>query len=145
MLPCCPHFSVSLEYYGSFDICWPYIYLYHTMYYITPLTHAAEKVLWEMSSSPKFFAENTFSFLWFNFSLVCHTGMEVNNVCISFILFCFCCSRHLNTPLLERCKCWGKSILPRAGYRLDAYSTLDIFNFSHFSLTILEKLRFLRF
>ena len=37
---------------------------------------------------------------------------------------------HDYTPLLERRKCWGKSILPRAGYRLDTYRTVDIFNFS---------------
>ena len=51
----------------------------------------------------------------------------------------------LHTPLLERRKCWGKSILPRAGYRLGAYSTVDIFNFSHFCWPILEKKRFLCF
>ena len=42
-----------------------------------------------------------------------------------------------HTSLLERRKCWGKSILPRARYRLGAYSTVDIFNFSHFWLAIL--------
>ena len=51
----------------------------------------------------------------------------------------------LITPLLERRKCWGKTILPRAGYRLGTYSTVDIFNFSHFWCAILEKRRFLCF
>ena len=46
----------------------------------------------------------------------------------------------LVTPLLEWRKCWGKSILPRAGYRLGAYSTVDIFNFSHFCWPGLHKL-----
>ena len=30
-------------------------------------------------------------------------------------------------------QCWGKTILPRAGYRLGTYRTVDLFNFSHFS------------
>ena len=47
------------------------------------------------------------------------------------------------TPLLERRKCWGKTILPRAGYRLGTYRTMDIFNFSHFCWPILEKKLFL--
>ena len=50
-----------------------------------------------------------------------------------------------STPLLAGRQYWGKTILPRAGYRLGTYRTVDIFNFSHFSLTILEKLRFLCF
>ena len=49
------------------------------------------------------------------------------------------------TPLLAGRQCWGKTILPRAGYGLGTYRTVDIFNFSHFSLTILEKLHFLCF
>ena len=52
---------------------------------------------------------------------------------------------HLNTPLLDGRQCWGKTILPRAGYRLGTYRTVDIFNFSLISLTILEKKRFLCF
>ena len=51
----------------------------------------------------------------------------------------------LDTPLLKRSKCWGKTILPRAGYRLGTYRTVDIFNFSLISWTILEKKRFLCF
>ena len=51
----------------------------------------------------------------------------------------------LFTPLLERCKCWGKSILPRPGYGLGTYRTVDIFNFSHFWWAILEKRRILCF
>ena len=53
-----------------------------------------------------------------------------------------CYTVGLGTPLLERRKCWGKSILPRAGYRLGAYSTVDIFNFCW---PILEKKRFLMY
>ena len=49
------------------------------------------------------------------------------------------------TPLLDGRQCWGKSILPRAEYRLGTYRTVDIFNFSNFSCPILEKLRFLCF
>ena len=51
----------------------------------------------------------------------------------------------VTTPLHAGRQCWGKSILPRAGYGLGTYRTVDIFNFSHFSLAILEKLRFLCF
>ena len=36
----------------------------------------------------------------------------------------------MSTPLLERRQCWGTTILPRAGYRLGTYRTVDIFNFS---------------
>ena len=39
-------------------------------------------------------------------------------------------SSNVTTPLLERRQCWGKTILPRAGYRLGTYRTVDIFNFS---------------
>ena len=49
------------------------------------------------------------------------------------------------TPLHAGRQCWGKTILPGAGYGLGTYRTVDIFNFSHFSLAILEKLRFLYF
>ena len=49
------------------------------------------------------------------------------------------------TPLHAGRQCWGKTILPGAGYGLGTYRTVDIFNFSHFSLAILEKLRFLCF
>ena len=51
----------------------------------------------------------------------------------------------VGTPSLVGRQCWGKSILPGAGYGLGTYRTVDIFNFSHFSWTILEKLRFLCF
>ena len=51
----------------------------------------------------------------------------------------------LVTPLLEHRKCWGKTILPRARYRLGTYRTVDIFNFSLISWAILEKLHFLCF
>ena len=51
----------------------------------------------------------------------------------------------LASPLLELRQCWGKTILPRAGYGLGTYRTVDIFNFSHFLLAILEKLHFLCF
>ena len=50
-----------------------------------------------------------------------------------------------HTPSLVGRQCWGKTILPGAGYGLGTYRTVDIFNFSHFSWTILEKLRFLCF
>ena len=50
-----------------------------------------------------------------------------------------------NTPLHAGRQCWGKSILPQAGYGLGTYRTVDIFNFSLISLAILEKLRFLCF
>ena len=49
------------------------------------------------------------------------------------------------TPSLVGRQCWGKTILPGAGYGLGTYRTVDIFNFSHFSCPILEKLRFLCF
>ena len=49
------------------------------------------------------------------------------------------------TPLHAGRQCWGKSILPRAGYGLGTYRTVDIFNFSLISLAILEKLYFLCF
>ena len=51
----------------------------------------------------------------------------------------------ISTPSLVGRQCWGKTILPGAGYGLGTYRTVDIFNFSHFSWTILEKLRFLCF
>ena len=51
----------------------------------------------------------------------------------------------MSTPLLERRQCWGTTILPRAGYRLGTYRTVDIFNFSLISWTILEKKRFFVF
>ena len=51
----------------------------------------------------------------------------------------------MGTPSLVGRQCWGKTILPGAGYGLGTYRTVDIFNFSHFSWTILEKLRFLCF
>ena len=38
-----------------------------------------------------------------------------------------------DTPLHAGRQCWGKTILPRAGYGLGTYRTVDIFNFSHFS------------
>ena len=50
-----------------------------------------------------------------------------------------------HTPLHAGRQCWGKTILPRAGYGLGTYRTVDIFNFSHFSCPILEKLHFLCF
>ena len=34
------------------------------------------------------------------------------------------------TPSLVGRQCWGKTILPRAGYGLGTYRTVDIFNFS---------------
>ena len=49
------------------------------------------------------------------------------------------------TPLHAGRQCWGKTILPRAGYGLGTYRTVDIFNFSLISWAILEKLRFLCF
>ena len=49
------------------------------------------------------------------------------------------------TPLLAGRQCWGKTILPRAGYRLGTYRIVDIFNFSLISLAILEKKRFFVF
>ena len=49
------------------------------------------------------------------------------------------------TPLHAGRQCWGKTILPRAGYRLGTYRTVDIFNFSLISWAILEKLGFLCF
>ena len=51
----------------------------------------------------------------------------------------------LVTPLHAGRQCWGKTILPRAGYGLGTYRTVDIFNFSLISWAILEKLRFLYF
>ena len=52
---------------------------------------------------------------------------------------------HPFTPSLVGRQCWGKTILPGAGYGLGTYRTVDIFNFSHFSCPILEKLHFLCF
>ena len=52
---------------------------------------------------------------------------------------------HLNTPLLELTKCWGKSKSPGAGYNIYTYVRMEIFNFSSFSLAISEKMHFLCF
>ena len=52
---------------------------------------------------------------------------------------------HFYTPSLVGRQCWGKTILPGAGYGLGTYRTVDIFNFSLISWTILEKKRFLCF
>ena len=49
------------------------------------------------------------------------------------------------TPLHAGRQCWGKTILPGAGYGLGTYRTVDIFNFSLILLAILEKRRFLCF
>ena len=63
-----------------------------------------------------------------NMILLGHTTdrIEYNDTTSQWILT----SAKSDTPLLERRKCWAKSILPRAGYRLGAYRTVDIFNFS---------------
>ena len=65
-----------------------------------------------------------------------HVAPDINNHLRSIDLF---------TPLHAGRQCWGKTTLPGAGYGLGTYRTVDIFNFSHFSLAILEKLHFLCF
>ena len=48
-------------------------------------------------------------------------------------------------PVARAAQMLGETILPRAGYRLGTYRTVDIFNFSHYWWAILEKRRFLCF
>ena len=68
-----------------------------------------------------------------------------HHIIASLSISCFILSYDIHTPLHAGRQCWGKSILPRAGYGLGTYRTVDIFNFSLISWTILEEKRFLCF
>ena len=73
------------------------------------------------------------------------SGVTQCNLCsgrVSVVALLFQRLLYLTTPLLERTKCWGTSKSPGAGYNIDTYVRMEIFNFSSFSLAILEKMHF---